>query len=63
MNSNRLWIALTVTSIVAAGVTAPPGLAQVPARFAGSFNHSDTVCCVNSTFARADANFFITVLA
>ena len=28
MNSNRLWMALTVTSIVAAGVTSAPGQAQ-----------------------------------
>jgi hypothetical protein len=28
MNSNRLWMALTVTSIVAVGVTSSPGQAQ-----------------------------------
>ncbi len=58
MNSNRLWSALTVTSIVAAGVTSSPGLAQGLGTFRWQFQPFCNV--VTLTVEQKGASFVLT---
>ena len=58
MNANRLWIALTVTSIVAAGVTSSPGLAQGLGTFRWQFQPFCNV--VTLTVEQKGASFVLT---